>query len=337
MSNFNPNEMSIKGNLFGLDFNTENAKVVVIPVPWEATVSFGSGTSKAPEEVLETSFQIDLFNSDLNDAWKEGISMDVFNKDIIEKNEKISAISKNYISLIENGGEEDLNIINEVDKSGEWLNDKVEEISTNWLNKNKLVALVGGEHSIALGLIKAVSKKYESFSILQIDAHADLRQSYENFKYSHATIMNHASRISNVNKIVQVGIRDYCEFENKYAQNNNKIEMITDKYIKEQLYNGKFWVDIVLDIISKINDKNIYISFDIDGLNPYLCPNTGTPVPGGLEFEQVEFLLKKIKESGKKIIGFDLSETGISENKWDEMVSARILFLLSSYMISTNI
>jgi agmatinase len=197
--------------------------------------------------------------------------------------------------------------------------------------------LVGGDHSTPLGFYKAIAEKYGEFGMLQIDAHCDLRSSYENLTYSHASIMYNAlQEVPQLTRLVQAGIRDYSCGELEYIKNSQgRVVTFFDKKIKERSFEGDTWSRIVEDIIRQLPQK-VYISFDIDGLDPKLCPNTGTPVPGGFETQQVYYLFRKIIESGRHFIGFDLNEIGISTNEWDENVGARVLFKLCNLLIASN-
>ena len=197
--------------------------------------------------------------------------------------------------------------------------------------------MLGGDHSTPFGYIKAIAERYPDFAILQIDAHCDLREAYEGFVYSHASIMyNVLKEIGEVKKLVQVGIRDFCDEELNYIHNSDsRVVTFFDKVIKERQYEGETWKNIVDDIVSHL-PEHVFVSFDIDGMDPKLCPHTGTPVPGGFEVEQIFYLLKKVHQAGKRIIGFDLNETGVSANEWDENVSARILYKLCSLLAATN-
>jgi agmatinase len=177
-------------------------------------------------------------------------------------------------------------------------------------------------------MIQALAEQNENFGILQIDAHADLREAYEGFEFSHASIMYNALKIKQVQKLVQVGIRDYCEEElNLIKNSSDRIKTFFDRDIKYAQYNGDSWDRICNRIVSELPDK-VYLSFDIDGLDPKLCPNTGTPVAGGFEAEQVLYLLERLVNSGKKIIGFDINEVspGDEGGDWDANVAARLLF-----------
>ena len=165
--------------------------------------------------------------------------------------------------------------------------------SLEFINKGKIVGLVGGDHSTPLGYIKALSETYKEFGILHIDAHADLRDSYEGFKYSHASIMFNALKINNLKSLVQVAIRDFCEDEINIVKNDKRIKQFSDNLIKENTFEGKTWEQQCNHIIESLPEK-VAISFDIDGMYPWYCPNTGTPVPGGFSFEQAAYLLSKL-------------------------------------------
>jgi agmatinase len=205
------------------------------------------------------------------------------------------------------------------------------------LDRNKLVALLGGDHSTPLGFMKAIGEKHGDFAILQIDAHMDMREAYEGFVYSHASIMYNALReVPQLQKLIQVGIRDYSQGEWEIVEKaDGRVEVYFDRDIRVRQYEGETYKQIVEEIINKLPQK-VYISFDIDGLDPKLCPNTGTPVQGGFETEQVFYLLNKLRAAGKQIIGFDLSEVSTSENGWDANVGARVLFKLCNLMVASN-
>jgi agmatinase len=212
------------------------------------------------------------------------------------------------------------------------MNAWVKQRSLHFLNQNKTVGLLGGDHSTPLGMMQALAEKFGDFGILQIDAHADLRNAYEGFEFSHASIMFNALKIKELTKLVQVGIRDYCDEElNVITHSKGRIVTFFDRDIKQQQYTGETWNTICDKIIACLPDK-IYLSFDIDGLDPKLCPHTGTPVAGGFETEQVLFLLEKIVKSGKRIIAFDLNEVapGPDGDDWDANVAARLLYRIAN-------
>jgi agmatinase len=343
LSTFDPNSVgNPNNNIFGLPFTEEDAALVLLPVPWEVTVSYGAGTSRSCERVHKASIQVDLFDPDVPDAWKQGFFMRDPNKKLLLKSDYLRKEAELYIDYICKGEEVEANkfmckSLKDINEGSRIMNDWVYEQSKELLEKGKLVGLIGGDHSTPLGFLKALGEKHGDFGVLQIDAHCDLRKGYENFKYSHASIMYNAlEEIETLKKLVQVGIRDYCQEEFDYV-NANADRVITywDKNIKERQFEGDTWKQIADEIISKLPEK-VYISFDVDGLDPKLCPNTGTPVAGGFEAEQVLYLFKKLVESGKKLIGFDLVEIGVGENDWDANVGARLLFRMCNLLVKSN-
>jgi agmatinase len=343
LSDFDPNSVGNPNNgIFGLPFTEEDAKLVILPVPWEVSVSYKAGTARAAEHICKASLQVDLIDNDIEDGWKQGIFMRDIDKDILLKSDYLRKEAELYINYISEGEvvEESkfmCKVAREINEGSEFLNQWVYEQTKELLDAGKLVALLGGDHSSPLGFYKAIAEKHGAFGILQIDAHCDLRDSYENFKYSHASIMYNAlTEVPEVIKLVQIGTRDYSLSELEYIKNSNKrVVTYFDRDIKERGYEGESWQSITDDIISQLPQK-VYLSFDIDGLDPKLCPNTGTPVQGGFETQQIYYLLRKILQSGRHLIGFDLNEVGVSTNEWDENVGARILFKLCNLMIASN-
>ncbi len=338
MENFNPNLIGIaNGNYFALPVETCDAELVLLQAPWDATVSYGQGTAQGPEAIMDASLQVDLFDSSLENAWEMKMATKLAPEYIQAENVEARKMVEHVIAELENGEDpKSLEAICEqVNQSSQKINDYIYQESKSLLDEGKMVAVVGGEHSVPFGLIKALSEKYDSFGILHIDAHADLRDAYEGFQYSHASIMNNVlEQVKQVTALTQVAIRDYCEQENEIMQNDLRVRSFTDKEIKDELYNGKCWREICDQIISTL-PENVYVSFDIDGLSPEYCPNTGTPVPGGMDFSQADYLLSRLAASGRRIIGFDLCEVAPSpESEWDANVGARMLFKLA---VCTNI
>lgn len=343
LSHFDPNSASNpNNNLFGLPFPEADARLVILPIPWEVTVSYNAGTARAAEHILRASMQVDLLDSDYPSSWREGFYMREPDKKILMKSDYLRKEAELYIDYISKGEEVGKNqfmckSLKEINEGSHFLNNWVYEKSKEILDKGKLLALLGGDHSTPFGYFKAIAEKYGEFGIIQIDAHCDLRKSYEGFTYSHASIMyNVLNEIPSVTKLVQVGVRDYCEEEWEYICNSNQ-RVVTYFYkdIKERIFEGQTWRQIADDIVAHL-PQTIVISFDVDGLDPKLCPNTGTPVQGGFETEETFYLFKRIIQSGRRIIGFDLNETGVSESEWDANVSARILFKLCNLLVACN-
>lgn len=333
----NPNN-----NIFGLPFSEEDARLVILTVPWEVTVSCTAGTARAHEHIFKASLQVDLFDLDNREGWKQGFYMRPADKKVLLKSDYLRKEAELYIDYISKGSKVVKNTfmsksLKEINEGGIFLNNWVYEQAKDLLDKGKLVALLGGDHSTPLGFFKALAEKHGDFGILQIDAHCDLRNTYENFTHSHASIMYNAlHEIPQISKLVQVGVRDFGDEEWSFICNSNyKVITYFDKEIKEREFEGQTWKHITDEIVNHLPGK-VYLSFDIDGLDPKLCPNTGTPVLGGMEAEQIFYLLKSIIKSGRKLIGFDLCEVGVGENSWDSNVGARVLWRLCNLLVQSN-
>ena len=343
IKNFDPNSVGdIAANLFGLPFTTEEADIVIIQAPWEVTVSYGGGTAKGPKAIYDASFQVDLYDPNLKDAWKLGIAMDEEEETIHFKGHSLRVKAEKYIEMYVNGHDPEQTpemsaILKEVHEGCLFMNDWVKNKALHYFDKGKVIGLIGGDHSTPLGMMQALAERFSSFAILQIDAHADLRDAYEGFEFSHASIMFNALKIKQVEKLVQVGIRDYCQAEyDVIANSNGRVKTFFDRDIKQAQYNGETW-KATCDKIIKELPEHIYLSFDIDGLDPKLCPNTGTPVAGGFEAEQVLFLIEQIEKSGKKIIAFDINEVTPGEDEWDANVGARMLYRIANLVAMSQI
>jgi agmatinase len=342
LDQFNPNTVgNPNNNIFGLPSNEAESLLVVLPVPWEVTVSYGAGTSRAPEHVFKASIQVDLFNKDVHDGWKTGFFMREIDKKLLLKSDYLRKEAELYIDYISKGEKVEDNkfmtkSLKDINEGGAYMNDWVYQHSKELLEKGKLVALLGGDHSISLGYLKALAEKHGQFGVLQIDAHCDLRKQYESFLYSHASIMYNAlQEVPHLAKLVQVGVRDFCDEEWELVCNSQgRVVTYFDQSIKERQYEGETWKSISDEIIGQLPQK-VYLSFDIDGLDRKYCPNTGTPVQGGFETEEILYLVKKILDSGRQLIGFDLVELGVGQNDWDSNVGAHLLWRLCNLMVKS--
>ncbi|CAN5607214.1 agmatinase family protein [soil metagenome] len=330
---FDINGPGTEGKIFGLPYSIELSKLVIIPIPWEATVTYGTGTANAPDAILKSSRQIDFFLREIPDAWKLGIAMLPVPIEIKNESDRLRLLVDQYHLAESNNSEQSSLISTKINEACESLNIYVNKTTQKYLGEGKMVGLLGGDHSTPLGFIRTLAEKHDRFGILHIDAHADLRKSFEGFTYSHGSIMFNALKSSSISKLVQVGIRDFCDEEFKLIQRSQgRIKTFFDDDLKVSLSQGKSWESLCAEIVRDLPEK-VYISFDIDGLDPKLCPHTGTPVPGGLEFYQATFLIKAVATSGRTIIGFDLNEVAPGgDTDWDANVGARILWQLCNWM-----
>lgn len=335
MTSFNPNDLGIaNGNYFGLPYSTQESQIILISAPWDVTTSYGAGTAEGPESIMEASLQVDLLEVNVPNAWETKIGTDPFDSSINKQSKKYRKIAEKIISQLEEGAsQQELSpMLEQVNRASIELNSIIEERALSYLKEGKSTAVVGGDHSTPLGNIRAIANYFDDFGILHLDAHADLRNSYEGFTYSHASIMYNAlNEVPQISQLTQVGIRDFCQEESDFINNDPRIRCFTDIELKNNTFDGKSWKRQCEEIIATL-PMNVYISFDIDSLSPELCPNTGTPVPGGLSFREADYLLWMLATSGKRIIGFDLCEVAPGvESEWDANVGARILYKLCTY------
>lgn len=338
LKDFNPNGVGVIGEgFFSLPCSLESSRVVILSAPWDVTVSYGSGTAAAPEALMEASAQLDLYDSSAPDAWREGIATYPINNSISEMSMKLRTVAERVIAALESGLDADPEDVSIVNDGSRWLNNKIYKRTQTLLENGKLVGLVGGDHSTPYGAIRAMGEFHDSFGILHIDAHRDLREAYEGFEYSHASIMYNVLRdVEQVEKIVQVGVRDFCDDEQRLSEESGRVISFEDMTLARAKFEGETWGALCRKIVDALPQK-VYVSFDIDGLEMSFCPHTGTPVGGGLSYNEALYLLEKVVESGRTIIGFDVVEVVPSEgDQVDLVVGARILYKLSVLTIISN-
>jgi agmatinase len=343
MAQFDPNAAaSADSGIFGLPYTESESALVYLPVPWEATTSYGGGTSNGPQAILEASRQVDLFDLEVRNPYEAGLFMLAESADIRAMNEKAKAQAQKIIEAagVIDGDAGLHEALESVNAMGAKLNDYVYAETKRLLDAGKLVALVGGDHSTPFGAFRAIGEKHPGYGILHFDAHSDTRDAYEGFAWSHASIMHNAlERIPALSKLVQVGIRDLCqqEMDTIHAQ-GDRMSVFFDRDLQRRKFEGESWSKITADIVSRL-PRQVWVSFDIDGLDPRFCPNTGTPVPGGLEFAEATYLLSAVVRSGRKIIGFDVNEVApcsSGEDEWDANVGARLLYKLSALTLASQ-
>ncbi len=341
VKDFDPNGVGqAGGGLFGLPYSLDEAKVVLIPAPWGVTTSYGGGTEEAPRAILEASPQIDYYHESYGaESWKIPLAMQSLAtwEGEYTLGQTMREKARRHIESFERGGAGEASAVHEIHTACESFRARVEQEADSLLANGKLIGILGGDHSTPLGLMQALAKRHGAFGILQIDAHADLRENYEGFTYSHASIMWNALKIPQVEKLVQVGIRDYAVEERALIDGSGgRITTFFDEDMKRTLFEGASWSAQVKKIVEEL-PREVYLSFDIDGLDPALCPHTGTPVPGGLSFSEAVYLIRAVAGSGRRIIGFDLSEVSPGTNSsWDANVGMRMLYALALWSAKSN-
>jgi agmatinase len=318
--------------LFGASTTPQQADLVVIGVPWEPTVSYGRGTSGTPAALPAASHQIDLYDPFLGDDFDEAAAMPPLREDWIALN--ASAV-RDAAQVMDARGQLDAELeakLQAVNDASERLNRQVQQEVARWLEAGKSVGVLGGDHSCPLGSMLAHAEHCGPFGVLHLDAHLDLREAFEGFVHSHGSIMFNLLRASErVEALVSVGIRDYCIEEAQLAADEPRVTAFYDRDLARARFQGRTWDDLCAEIVAAL-PQQVYVSLDIDGLDPALCPHTGTPVPGGLGFEEARYLLESVVASGRRIIGFDLVEVAPDpenpNDEWDLNVGARVLHKL---------
>lgn len=327
--------------IYGLPFNESEARVVFLPIPWDVTTSYQAGTSKGPSAILKASDQIDFFDLDYVDAYQTGLFMKQESIKIKKLNTAGRALAKKIIDASDSAMEKSKALqtaLKKVNNLCNLLNDEVYAQTKAHLENEQISVVVGGDHATPFGAIKAYAEKYPGMGMLHFDAHSDTRIAYMGFENSHASIMyNVMEKIPQIGKLVQVGIRDFCEQEFDYTKSHKKIDVYFDQDLARRKIRGESFMKIAQEIVSKL-PKQVYISFDIDGLDPRFCPNTGTPVPGGLDYPEVIYIINEVVRSGRQLVGFDLVEVAPSNKKadeWDANVGMRLLYKMTSASLAS--
>ncbi len=343
LSDFDPNGVGVVGGgFFSLPCTVESSRLVILSAPWDVTVSYGAGSAAAPEALREASSQIDLYDDLTHDAWREGIATLPLSEQISNLSHTLRPVAERVIDHLEGGGNttdaairEDLERVN---RGSMAMNDYILATSREMLSRGKLIALVGGDHSTPYSLIKALGEQHPDFGVLHIDAHRDLREEYEGFRFSHASVMHNVlSDVDSVSRLVQVGVRDFCDEEQLLADSDERVVSFSDMRLARGRFEGRSWSEQCREIVDALPEK-VYISFDIDGLDISCCPHTGTPVPGGLQYNEAIYLLEQVVASSRTIVGCDVVEVVPSESdNVDVAVGVRLLYKLCSLTIDSNI
>jgi agmatinase len=289
-------ELNAKQNFLGLEKKHSgyaDSQIVILSAPLEKTVSLGRGTSNGPKEILKASHYVEYYDEEQSRelCFEKGIC---------------TSYPLNFQKLSQK-------------KSLEIIYSELEK----HLDAEKFVVTIGGEHSLSYSTIKAHDKKHKNLSVLQIDAHSDMRDSYEGSKFSHASFM---ARVAEFNsKIIQVGVRAQCIEEEEFRKQKG-IKTFYAREIKMGMY-GDSWQEIVTKNLS----DNVYITFDLDGFDPSLLPATGTPEPGGLFWDETMNLIKIIGQD-KNIVGFDVTELAPSKNHpASNYTAAKLIYKILNY------
>ena len=310
--------------IFGQTTSYQDAQIILLGVPWEVTASYTGGAAHGPRWIQQASSQLDFFDPQLqSNVSEKGIYLKHLSfpeqdhlRELVSRNQNISE----HLEMINNQCSQ---MVEEVRKNTQQI-----------LDDQKVFGLIGGDHSVSEGALLEIGHRYKGdFGLLHFDAHADMRKSYQGLKHSHASVMYNVLKQPNAPKtFVQVGIRDLCEEEFQRISDHKHIHCFFDHIIHQKLFEGKTWKSITRSILKKLPQR-VYVSLDVDALSWSYAPHTGTPVPGGLSYNQLTFLLEQLKMEGKEIIGFDVVEVAkpsstTTSSEWDGNVGARLVYKL---------
>ena len=257
LDDFDPDAPASGDGLFGLPHTEDQAAVVVIPVPFEATASYRRGTRNAPNAILSASKQVDLHDLETGEPWRAGIAIQSEDPRFSEWNDLAAA---DALALIAEGGvdpshSEQVAQAERVDAVMEKMNQLVYEKTAAVLKKGKIPAILGGDHSVPFGAIRAAAEKYPGLGILHVDAHADLRKAYEGFTWSHASILyNVRTRIPGLGHTVQVGIRDVGQQERQFSEEDLELTTWFHPLVAWELAGGETWLRLVNRMIAPLPD-----------------------------------------------------------------------------------
>lgn len=348
-STFDPSAAAgADSGLYGLPHGPDEAAVHVLPAPFDATASYRKGAWKGPAAILRASRQVDLFDLEHGRPYEAGIWMAEDGGEIEGLNRRASALADAVIAV---GGDvagdarlaRDLEQVNAI---GAQVNALVHARTLEVYERGALPALVGGDHSTPFGAIRAAAERHPGLGVLHVDAHADLRVAYEGFAWSHASIMDNVLRhVDGVARLVQVGVRDLSEEERDAIRDSGgRVRTLYDADWQRAKLERADLRALIRERLAEL-PQAVWISFDIDGLDPTLCPRTGTPVPGGLLWSETMLWLGELVASGRRVVGLDLNEVNpgpdwdpenARDDAWDAIVGARLLYRLIATALATR-
>ena len=323
----------------GVRLDPREAALVLLPAPWEATTSYGGGTSLGPEAIRRASHQMDVEDAHFGAPYRAGIALLPEPPGLAALNAAARPRALQVIDAVERGATapEALAVVN---AASEQMNEAIYQAARAALAAGQWVGLLGGDHSSPFGLLRALAECHpQGFGVLHIDAHHDLRAAYEGFAWSHASIFHNVmTQLPQVSRLVQAAIRDYSKEERRFSEQlGERGRCFYDAELFRRRAEGEPFRQTAQAIVEALPER-VYVSFDIDGLDPANCPATGTPVPGGLSFHEAAYLLAALAESGRRVIGFDLCEVApdAEGGEWDANVGARLLYKLCGCLLRSQ-
>jgi agmatinase len=295
--------LDVKSNFLGIEkeySSFEKSSAVILPIPYEKTVSYGQGTKNGPKAILEASRYVEFYDEET--------------KREIHKERGIATLSP----------------MNFDKKTDEQTLEQIYHTCKKLLDAKKFIVGLGGEHTVTQALIAACAEQYSDLSVLQIDAHSDLRDEYQGNKYSHASVMARVCEFVNPQRLVQVGIRAQCVEEAQFIKDKGITTMYAHE-IRSGHYTRllKFWYDVAVEHLT----DHVYVTFDVDGFDPSIMPSTGTPEPNGLLWQETMMLLKRLGQR-KNVVGCDVVELApIKGLSHPDLTAAKLVSKMLNYFL----
>lgn len=318
--------------------STEESSVVVVSAPWAVTSAVGEGAAYAPDAIIDASTSMGLYDAMTGVSIEGRVATVEIDYDIQESSQHLGSDADKVLSHIEDGGS----------VAGDFFGRKLARINTGFRHmhasvardvaryaaQGKVVGVVGGDHSVAFGAVRALSERCEGMGVLFLDAHCDMGGDSRIFDYSHRSIArNILEEIPAVSHLTMVGVRDCSERDVCEVKQNNRASIFLAEELAAARFAGRSWKECVADVVATLPSE-VYVSLDVDVLSPECCPNTVRPVAGGLSFDEVCFLLCEVVASGRRIVGFDLTEVVPKlQSGIDAVVGARLLAKLCAASI----
>lgn len=343
---FDPSAAALpESGLFGLTPEADEAFVHVVPVPFDATASYRRGAARAPQAILSASRQVELFDPVFGRPYELGIALEEPPGGVLSAAAEAGPLAE---KVIERGGdvagepslEMALARVNELSAA---VDEAVRARTAALLRGGRLPIVLGGDHSVPLGAILAAAEHSGRLGLLHFDAHADLRVAFEGFTGSHASVLHNVlERADGIEQVVQVGVRDFCEAELEAIRSSQgRIRTVFDHEWARAKAKHADLVSLVRGHLAHL-PREVWITFDVDGLDPALAPSTGTPVPGGLGWNEARLWLEELVRTGHVVLGADLCEvrpgaTGPGDcDSWDAIVGARLLYSLIGCAVASR-
>ena len=341
---FDPNgAIPDNGNYFGIPLEPEEAALVLISAPWDLSLKVRNGSSFAPDAIIEASRSVDFFEPMAPDSWRKGIATVPIDYTIQDMSHRLRSDAERIVKVHEKqGGTPFDNLVYErslrrVNEGFQALNDNIYKQSQTWLSEGKIVGLVGGDQSTAYGHIRAVAEHHGSLGVLHIDSSCNLKSCHQGFEFSHASVMHNILRdVPQVECLVGVGVRAFSPEEWQRAESDPRVKLFTGQSIWSRHFEGVLWSTICNEIVESL-PQNVYVSLDVNGLTVECSPHNGMVVAGGVRFPEVIYLLGKIVDSGRKIVGFALSEVlPDMDDKTDAAIASRLLYNICSMALKNH-